>query len=144
MRPEDLMKNPFMSNTKFSQTMDFLKEETEFDRIIKLLLVPAKSGIYISKMDIKKIGLDIGVDVPVRERKEMLRDIFYYAKQIEKLPDFLDKLIEYANYRISQYTQIQTDFPASAHIFDEWVEKAKNLIRFIENMKKEIEIYKVR
>lgn len=143
MKPEDLMRNPFMSNTKFNQTMDLLKEETEFDRIIKLLLVPSKSGVYISKMDIKKIGLSIGVDVPVRERKEMLRDIFYYAKQIDKLPEFLDKLIEYANYRMSQYNQIQSDFPISAHILEEWVEKTKNLIKFIENMKKELEIYKV-
>lgn len=143
MKPEDLMKNPFMSNTKFSQTMDFLKEETEFDRIIKLLTVPSKSGIYISKVEIKEIGYSIGIDVPVRERREMLRDIFYYAKQIDKLKDFLDKLIDYTQYRISQYQQLQLDFPASAHLFDEWIEKARNLIKFIENMKKEVDIYKV-
>lgn len=143
MRPEDLMKNPFMSNTKFNQTMEVLKEETEFDMIIKLLTVPSKSGIYISKMDIKSIGLSIGIDVPVRERKEMLKDIFYYARQIDKLKEFLDKLIEYANYRISQYKQIQSEFPLSSHILEEWIEKAGKLVSFIENMKRELDIYKV-
>lgn len=143
MNPEDLMKNPFMSNRKFNQTMEVLKEETEFERIIKLLTVPSKSGIYISKVDIRNIGLSIGVDVPVRERKEMLKDIFYYAKQIDKLKEFLDKLIEYVNYRISQYKQIQSEFPVSAHIFDEWIEKANKLISFIQEMKTDIDIYKV-
>lgn len=143
MRPEDLMRNPFMSNTKFNQTMDFLKEETEFEKIVKLLTVPSKSGIYISKIDIKNIGYSIGIDVPVRERREMLKDIFYYAKQMDKLKDFLDKLIEYTQYRISQYQQLQSAFPLSAHLLDEWVEKANNLVKFIENMKKEIDIYKV-
>ncbi|MCX7738406.1 MAG: hypothetical protein N2Z80_03190 [Hydrogenothermaceae bacterium] len=143
MNPEDLMKNPFMSNRKFNQTMEVLKEETEFERIVKLLAVPSKSGIYISKVDIRNIGLSIGVDVPVRERKEMLKDIFYYAKQIDKLKEFLDKLIEYVNYRISQYKQIQSEFPVSAYIFDEWIEKANKLISFIQEMKTEIDIYKV-
>lgn len=143
MKNEDLMKNPFMSNMKFQENMNFLKEESEFDRIINILTVPAKSGIYISKMDLRDIGLSLGIDVPLRERKEMLKDLFYYSKQVDKMKEFLDRLIEFTNHRISQYKEIQEDFPVSHNILSEWVEKAKKLIEFIESLKKEIDIYKV-
>ncbi|MEZ0322707.1 MAG: hypothetical protein ABWJ98_00120 [Hydrogenothermaceae bacterium] len=143
MKPEDLMRNPFMSNTKFQEQMGFLKEESEFDKIIKVLTVPAKSGIYISKVDIRNIGLSIGVEVIVRERKEMLKDLFYYSKQFDKMKEFLDKLIEFTNHKISQYREIQSEFPASAPIIEEWVEKALRLTKFIENLKREVDIYKV-
>lgn len=143
MRPEDLMKNPFMSNSKFQEQMGFLKEESEFDRIINVLTVPSRSGIYMSRIDIRNIGLSIGIDVPLRERKEMLKDLFFYSKQVDKMKEFLDKLIEFTNHKISQYKEIQSEFPVSAHLIEEWVEKASRLIKFIENLKQEVDMYKV-
>ena len=138
-RDENLMKNPFMTNMKF---LEQAKDETEFQRILKILTVPAKSGIYISRYDLKKMGSMLGVDIPIKERKEMLKDLFIYAKQMDQMKQFLDIIIDFISYRISQYTQITEDYPKTEKLASRWIKKAQSLIDFVENMKKEVDIYK--
>ncbi|HHG73670.1 MAG TPA: hypothetical protein ENK22_01320 [Persephonella sp.] len=138
-KDKDLMKNPFMTNMKFLQQAE---EETEFQKILKILTVPSKSGIYISRYDLKKMGTLLGVDIPIKERKEMLKDLFIYAKQMNQLKQFLDIIIDFINYRISQYQEITENFPKSEKMTSNWIKKARSLIDFIENMKKEVDIYK--
>ncbi len=139
MNEKDLMKNPFMTNMKFLQQAE---EETEFQRILKILTVPSKSGIYISRYDLRKMGALLGVNLPIRERKEMLKDLFIYAKQMDKLKDFLDIIIDFIDYRISQYNEITDQFPKTQKLTSQWVKKANALKQFLENMKKEVDIYK--
>ncbi|WP_231475412.1 hypothetical protein [Persephonella sp. KM09-Lau-8] len=139
MNEKDLMKNPFMTNMKFLQQAE---EETEFQRILKILTVPSKSGIYISRYDLRKMGALLGVNLPIRERKEMLKDLFIYAKQMDKLKDFLDIIINFIDYRISQYNEITDQFPKTQKLTSQWVKKANALKQFLENMKKEVDIYK--
>ncbi|WP_456463872.1 hypothetical protein [Persephonella sp.] len=138
-KDKDLMKNPFMTNMKFLQQAE---EETEFQKILKILTVPSKSGIYISRYDLKKMGSLLGVDIPIKERKEMLKDLFIYAKQMNQLKQFLDIIIDFINYRVSQYQEITENFPKSEKMTSNWIKKARSLIDFIENMKKEVDIYK--
>ncbi len=140
MRDEkDLMKNPFMSNMKF---LEQAKEETEFERIIKILLVPAKSGIYISRYNLRDMGRAIGVEMPIKDRKFMLKDLFIYAKQLNKMKEFLDVIIDFVDYRIEQYKWLEENYPRSKAITQKWIKKADALKQFIENMKKEVDIYK--
>ncbi len=139
MDDKKLRTNPFMTNMKYLQ--DF-KEETEFERILKLLTVPAKSGIYISRIDIQKLAKSIGVDVPIRERKEMLKDIFHYAKQMDKMVDMIDNLINYVDYRIKQYQEVEDNFPKSRKITQKWIKLAERTRKILENMKKEAQMLK--
>ncbi len=136
-KDEDLMKNPFQSNTKFMQ----YQEQSEFDKILAILTTPSKSGIYISRYDIKDLANAIGMDIGIRERKEMLKDIFIYAKQMDKLKDMLDYIINFIDYRITQYNDIVSEFPHSKDFMDLWIKKAQRLKSLIENMKKELDIY---
>ncbi|RMD45464.1 MAG: hypothetical protein D6834_03560 [Aquificota bacterium] len=139
MDEKKLQSNPFMTNTKFLQEF---KEETELDRILKLLTVPGRSGIYISRMDIKKIAKIVEVDIPIRERKEMLKDVFIYAKQMDKMIELLDSIINFIDYKINQYTEIEKAFPSSSVITQKWINKANKTKAVIENMKKEANILK--
>lgn len=123
------------------QYLQQVKEETEFERIIKILLIPAKSGIYISREDIRRIGKLINVEIPVKERKFMLKDLFLYAKQFDMLKDFLNLLIEFANNRVEQYLALKEAYPKSAKLMDIWINKADRLIKYLEQLKKEIDIY---
>jgi hypothetical protein len=139
MDEKKLRENPFMTNMKFLQEF---KEETEFDRILKLLTVPSKSGIYISREDIKKIATLVGVNEPIKERREMLKDIFIYAKQMDKIKDVLDAIINFIEYKISQYEEVENNFPKSSKITQLWIKKAKKTKSIIETMKKEYDVLK--
>ncbi len=136
-KDEDLMKNPFQTNAKFMQ----YQEQSEFEKILGTLTTPAKSGIYMSRYDIRDLAAAIGVEVGIRDRKEMLKDIFIYAKQMDKLEDMLDYIINFINYRIKQYTEITEEFPHSKDFMENWIKRAERLKSLIENMKKELKMY---
>ncbi|ACO04653.1 MAG TPA: hypothetical protein DEP48_03550 [Persephonella sp.] len=139
MDEKKLSSNPFMTNMKF---LENVQEGTEFERILKILTVPSKSGIYISRYDIRELGKSLGVQLPVRERKEMLKDLFIYAKQMDNLKGFIDLLISFVDHRISQYRELQERYPKSSSLMEKWVKKAESLKTFLENMKKEVDIYR--
>ncbi|WP_457644154.1 hypothetical protein [Persephonella sp.] len=139
MKGKKLVSNPFITNMKF---LESTKEGSEFEKILKILTVPSKSGIYISRYDIKELGKSLGIQLPIRERKEMLKDLFIYAKQMENLKGFIDLLISFVDHRISQYRELQERYPKSSSLMERWVKKAESLKTFLENMKKEIDIYR--
>ncbi|NPA51321.1 MAG: hypothetical protein GXO22_00305 [Aquificae bacterium] len=136
-KDEDLMKNPFQTNMKFMQN----QEQSEFDKILSILTTPSKSGIYISRYDIKDLANAIGVEVGIRERKEMLKDIFIYAKQMDKLKEMLDYIINFIDYRLSQYNDILCEFPSSKDFMETWILRAEKFKALIEKMKKELDMY---
>lgn len=131
--------NPYLEGMNFIQNV---KEETEFERILKILTIPARSGIYISRQEIRSIGLSLGVEIPVKERKFMLKDLFLYAKQFGVLKEFIELLISFTDKKINEYRELQEIYPNSKNLFDGWINKAEKLKKFLENMKKEVDIYK--
>jgi len=136
-KDEELMKNPFQSNAKFMQ----YQEQSEFEKILGTLTTPAKSGIYMSRYDIRDLAAAVGVEVSIRDRKEMLKDIFIYAKQMDKLEDMLDYILNFIDYRIGQYKEIIDNFPHSKDFMEGWIKKAERLKVLVENMKKELKMY---
>ncbi|WP_457623198.1 hypothetical protein [Persephonella sp.] len=139
MDKENLRSNPFMTNMKY---LEQVKDESEFDRILKILTVPSKSGVYISRYDIAEFGKSIGVKVSFRERREMLKDLFIYAKQMDKLKGFIDVIVSFIDSRITQYRELQEKYPKSAVLMEDWIKKAGELRNFLNNLKNEVDIYK--
>ncbi len=137
MNEKDLMSNPFQTNAKFEN----IKEESEFDRILKVLTVPANSGVYISRYDIRDLGMTFKVKIPIKERKEMLKDLFMYAKQMDRLKDLLDTLVEFIDYRINQYKELEENYPRIKNLTEKWIQKAEKVKFLLLNMKKELDIY---
>ncbi len=131
--------NPYLEGMNFIQNV---KEETEFDRILKILTIPARSGIYISRQEIRSIGLSLGVEIPVKERKFMLKDLFLYAKQFGVLKEFIELLISFTDRKINEYRELQKIYPNSKILFEGWINRAEKLKKFLENMKNEVDIYK--
>jgi len=135
-------------NNKFDpaylQNMQFLqqsKEETELERIIKILTVPARSGVYISRFDIRDFGLALGVEIPIKDRKYMIKDLFQYAKQFNQIKEFIDILINFVNTKLDEYKALQEAYPKSSELFNTWIERATALKVYLTNLKKEVDIY---
>jgi len=119
------------NNKKFDpaylQNLQYLqqaKEETEFERIIKILTVPAQSGVYISRFDIRDMGRALGVEIPIKDRKYMIKDLFQYAKQFNQLKEFIDILIKFVDTKLEEYKSLQESYPKSAELFNTWINRA--------------------
>jgi hypothetical protein len=128
----------------YIQNMQFLqqtKEETEFERIVKILTIPARSGIYISRFDIREMGRLLGVDIPIKDRKYMMKDLFQYAKQFNQLKEFIDILIKFIDAKLEEYKTLQENYPKASELFNVWIDKATKLKNYLNHLKKEIDIY---
>ncbi len=110
------------------------EEEGFIEAIQKLMLPPVKSGVYFSRLDIKVIGLKIGEDVQVRERKRMLRDILRSITSKEQLSNLIDVIDETAEEKVEVYRQLIEFFPHSKEIFEDKIAKKERFVKALRNI----------
>ena len=130
---------PFSSQEQ-EEEVDDLEEDGGFmAQVRKLLLPPAKCGVYLSRLDIKVIGLKLGEDVQVRERKRMIRDIMRAITSKEELKNFFDIVKEEVDSKTKIYDELIAQYPISKEIFEDKKEKAENFKAKLDEILSEVE-----
>ena len=95
------------------------------DALTSKLLAPAISGVYLSRLDIKRVAEAIDESIPIKERLKMVRALFRHTTTKKYLEDAFNEINKHINGRILIYKELSEAFPASKSIFDEHVAKAK-------------------
>jgi len=96
------------------------------DALTSKLLSPAISGVYLSRIDIKRVATAIDESIPIKERIKMVRALFRHTTKKEYLKGAFAEIQKHINGRILIYTELGEAFPASKSIFDEHIQKAKS------------------
>ena len=99
------------------------------DALTEKLLAPAISGVYLSRVDIKRIATAIDESIPIKERIKMVRALFRHTTKKTYLTDAFTEIEKHINGRILIYTELGDAFPASKAIFDSNIAKAKKNIK---------------
>ncbi len=99
------------------------------DALTSRLLAPAHSGVYLSRLDIKRIAEAIDESIPIKERVKMVKALFRHTTKKEYLKDAFAEIDKHINGRILIYQELSEAFPASSSIFDGYIEKAKKTMR---------------
>ena len=99
------------------------------DALTSKLLAPAISGVYLSRVDIKRIAQAIDESIPIKERIKMVRALFRHTTKRTYLEDAFKEIEKHINGRILIYAELGESFPASKSIFDANIKKAKNNIK---------------
>jgi len=95
------------------------------DALTAKLLAPAVSGVYLSRLDIKRIAEAIDESIPIKERTKMVRSLFRHTTKKEYLKDAFKEIDRHINGRILIYQELSEAFPSSKTIFDEHIRKAE-------------------
>ena len=95
------------------------------DALTSKLLAPAVSGVYLSRLDIKRIAEAIDESIPIKERTKMVRALFRHTTKRQYLIDAFEEVDKHINGRILIYEELGDAFPASKSIFDGHISKAK-------------------
>jgi len=95
------------------------------DALTAKLLAPEQSGVYLSRLDIKRIAEAIDESIPIKERVKMVRALFRHTTKQQYLRDAFAEVDKHINGRILIYTELAEAFPASKYIFDANIAKAK-------------------
>ncbi len=94
------------------------------DALTSKLLSPQQSGVYLSRLDIKRIAEAIDESIPIKERIKMVRALFRHTTKQQYLADAFAEINKHINGRILIYTELSETFPASKEIFDSYIVKA--------------------
>ncbi|MCK9473336.1 hypothetical protein [Sulfurimonas sp.] len=131
---EDLKKDP--------DTID--KEDEEpvpqfVDALTAKLLAPAVSGVYLSRLDIKRIAEAIDESLPIKERIKMIRSLFRHTNSKKYLQDAFEEINKHINGRILIYQELGEAFKKSKPIFDEHIHKAKKTMKMFNQIIEDFE-----
>jgi len=129
----------FKSNKEQCELEECGEDSGFIEQIQKEMLAPAKCGVYFSRLDIKVIGLMIGEDVQVRERKRMVRDILRSITTKEGFQNFIDAVDEVAQSKIKIYDELSIHFPSSKPIFTQKKERYNRFQKILSNILEEFE-----
>ncbi|OHD95594.1 MAG: hypothetical protein A2019_04660 [Sulfurimonas sp. GWF2_37_8] len=109
------------------------------DALTAKLLAPAHSGIYLSRLDIKRIAEAIDESLPIKERLKMVRALFRHTTKKEYLERAFTEINRHINGRIFIYEELSEAFPASKSHFDIHISKAKKTMKMFENIVEDFE-----
>ena len=94
------------------------------DALTQKLLAPAHSGVYLSRLDIKRVAEAIDESIPIKERMKMVKALFRHTTTKEYLNGAFAEIQKHINGRILIYQELSEAFPASKEIFDNHITKA--------------------
>ncbi|MDD2789986.1 MAG: hypothetical protein PHU40_04895 [Sulfurimonas sp.] len=109
------------------------------DALTVKLLAPAHSGVYLSRLDIKRIAEAIDESLPIKERLKMVRALFRHTTKKEYLQSAFAEINKHINGRIFIYEELSEAFPASKSHFDNHISKAKKTMRMFETIVEDFE-----
>lgn len=109
------------------------------DALTNKLLAPAISGVYLSRLDIKRIAEAIDESIPIKERIKMVRALFRHTTKQQYLKDAFSEIDRHINGRILIYQELSEAFPSSKPIFDGHINKAKKTMKMFSQIIEDFE-----
>lgn len=116
------------------------KEEEEayapqfVDTLKEKLLAPSISGVYLSRLDIKRIAEAIGESLPIKDRGAMVKALFRHTTKKEYLATAFGEIAKHIHGRLLIYAELSEAFPASKPIFDDFDAKAHKMLNLLDQI----------
>jgi hypothetical protein len=104
------------------------------DELSDKLLAPYHSGVYFSRLDIKRIAEAIDESIPIKERKKMIKALFRHTTSKGYLRGAFDEFNRHFGGRILIYQELSELFPASKSVFDENIDKIKKTQKMLDQI----------
>jgi len=119
---------------------DELDEAPAFvDELADKLLGPAHSGVYLSRLDIKRVAEAIDESLPIKERKRMIKSLMRHTTTKDFLRGAFSEFSKHINGRLAIYQELGGAFPSSKYIFDEMSAKAEKTKKMFDRIIEDFE-----
>ncbi|MEA2028383.1 MAG: hypothetical protein U9N49_05360 [Campylobacterota bacterium] len=115
-----------------SDEQEDLKDYPDYTQALYAkLMPPSKSGVYISRWDIKDIALEAGDSMAIHPRKRMFELLMKYAVSKENMTLVLEAMEKHINEKIAIYEEMMENFPSSKEVFEPQIAKANKTIALL-------------
>lgn len=113
------------------------------EELLKKLLAPSIAGVYLTRIDLKRIADDLDASLPIKERKKMLRALMRHITTKASLREIFEVMNRYIDGRILIYQELAEDFPASKVIFEGFIQKATKTKNMFDRIVDDFEEFEV-
>jgi len=109
------------------------------DELSEKLLGPAHSGVYLSRLDIKRVAEAIDESLPIKERKRMIKSLMRHTTTKDFLRNAFSEFSKHINGRLAIYQELGEAFPSSKYVFDEYAVKAEKTKKMFDRIIEDFE-----
>ena len=109
------------------------------DELADKLLGPANAGVYLSRLDIKRVAEAIDESLPIKERKRMIKSLMRHTTTKEFLRQAFGEFSKHINGRLAIYQELGDAFPSSKYIFVDFTSKAEKTKRMFDRIIEDFE-----
>lgn len=134
--------NNFESSVESCQTdcaPSFVLAYTYQEVMLKHILIPAKSGFYFTRLDIKKLANTCNESIQIDDRKRMMEQFIKVVDGKAKFEQIATSLKNAINSKIKIYEEMIIAYPQTKDILNEMVVKANNSIKLLDKTIEEFE-----
>jgi len=107
------------------------------DELQERLLAPSQSGVYLSRIDIKRVAEGIDESIPIKEREKMLKALFRHTTKREYLSTAFTEFNKHMNGRVLIYKELAEAFPSSKEIFEGHIIKVEKTQKLFDQIVKD-------
>ncbi|WP_456402179.1 hypothetical protein [Hydrogenimonas sp.] len=114
-------------------TSESLNDEEHYDypdyveAINSELMPPSRSGVYISRWDLKMVGDAIDASIAMDARSRMYKMLMRSVHDRETMQRLLGAFASLIDAKIEPYRDMMEAYPSSAPIFQDKIEKAEQV-----------------
>ncbi|WP_300364783.1 hypothetical protein [Hydrogenimonas sp.] len=98
------------------------------------LMPPSKSGVYISRWDLKMVGDAIDASIAMDTRARMYKMLMRSVHDKETMGLLLGAFSSLIDAKIEPYREMMESYPSSAPIFEEKIRKAERVKAYFDDV----------
>ncbi|WP_456452853.1 hypothetical protein, partial [Hydrogenimonas sp.] len=98
------------------------------------LMPPSKSGVYISRWDLKMVGDAIDASIAMDTRARMYKMLMRSVHDKETMGQLLGAFTSLIDAKIEPYREMMEAYPATRDIFQDKLDKAERTKAFLETV----------
>ena len=111
---------------KKRKKFDDLTLPPAYEGIERQLMALFYCGVYITNADLVEVGRTIGLELGLKERMALLKDIMHEAHEKEEMPKVMQAFIQLLQSRAGQYEEYARAYPQAAPLLRQWIQKARS------------------
>jgi hypothetical protein len=101
-------------------------------------VLPAKSGVFLSKGEIIALARVSDASLRINERKRMLVDVLKSAQTPAAMCELLERLKAFCQVQVAEHEALVASYPVMRSLCAPWVERARATITSLDEVIEEI------
>jgi len=103
-----------------------------YEGVERHLMAVFYSGVYITNADIARVGAKLGLELPLKDRMALLKQLMRHAHDNDQKPQLMQGFIDILKERADTYRQLAQTFPSASPLLGQMIQKAQSTVMLLQ------------